>query len=331
MTENKIRINKDALNPGQKTNWFYLKNGTSTFRILPPKVESNGYPFKKWILSWGLIDPQRGSLRPYVSALMSGNFCPLDDYYKKLKLKIENMTSEQKKLSEDDPKKADLTNRIKKLNKYAFSMKLKYSYIYNAVDQSGKVGLLVAPFTVHRQLQKVMLEYINTYGQDPTSLLDLPNDSGVWIKITRSGEGFDTEYVVSKNQITVKDETGGILYKDDRSALPKEIQERYFAEMCRDLDSLYTPSTIEELNSVLMLNLKNRAQENPDILVPGYDNFDNVKAVVIENKEQPVNQQVSQPTIAPSQPITTKIQDLSNVECEEDDLCKMAESILGGN
>lgn len=337
MNESKIRINKESLNPGQRTNWFYIKGGTSIYRILPPKPESNGYPFKKWIVNWGLVDPQRGSIKPYVSGLMNNNYCPLDDYYKKLKLKIEDMSNETKSLKEDDPKKIDLLNRIKKLNKYLFSMKLRFSYVYNAIDQSGKVGLLVLPFTAHRKLQKTMLEYINTYGQDPTSLYDLPNDSGVWMKFTRTGEGFDTEYDVSKNQITVKDESGGIMYKDDRSPLPKEIQDKYFIEMCKDLETIYTTSTNEELLNVLMINLQNRSIENPDILIPGYDNFSKIKPIeekkTINTKTEEAKTEPTKPFQEPvvnfSPKISVKIQDVPEGATEEDDLSKMAEAILG--
>lgn len=338
----KIRINRDSLNSGQKLNWHYIKSGTSIYRILPPK-EVNGYPYHKWILCWGLLDPERGTIRPYASSLMTEEFCPIDDYHKKLKTKLEVLMAEAKSLKEEDPKKEILKERISKINKCLFHYKLRYVYIYNAIDQSGKVGLLVVPFTAHRKLQKVMNDYISTYNQDPTSLGDRPDDSGVWMKFTRTGERFDTTYDVEINKITIKDPSGDISYKDDRSPLPKQVQDKFYDELHKDLTTIYPLNTPEKLKTVLLLNLKERVKENEELLIAGYDDFSKLGEQKISDKvndntnsKETVNPKYeekeiatpSKETITHSEPVS-KVEDKS-VEEESDDLMLEAERIISG-
>ncbi len=321
----KIRINKDSLSTGTKTNWFYLKDGVSIYRILPPKLGSNGYPYKRWIVCWGLNDPERGTIKPCVSGYMTnGKFCPIDDYNKKLTEKKTNMEESLKKTQEGTSEWQSLKDRISYLGKYLFSMKIRYNYIYNAADKSGKTGLLVLPATAHRQLQKLMMEYMNDYGQDPTSLNSATEDSGVWFKFERTGKGFDTEYSVKKNQNTVKAENGAISYVDDRSALPEEIVKNYDTDMVKDLETIYQIKSVEEITKILMLNLKARAAENKDILVDGYDKFDNISYVASSSVEveegdvtDPEEMSASEPTVVPTAPIKTETtSDLKNLAAE---------------
>jgi hypothetical protein len=354
----KIKINKDALRFGKKRKFFYIKKGSTDYRILPPHQNANGFPYKKWILCWNLIDPEKNVMRPYVSSLMTNNRCPVNEYSKKIKQKIDILSTELKTKTENTPEHKDLKDRISKLRAFSFRVSPKYGYYYNAINKDNEVGILSLNTTSHNQLKKSFNDYISIYNQDPTSLNNEPNDSGVWFRFNREGEGFDTEYTVKRNQIALKDENGGIIYKDDRSSLPQEVKDKYFDSMCEDLESLYTYSSYDELRTVLLINLKEKSKENPDILVEDFDDFSEIEGISFEEKAeaqpasqpaqpasqpvqpaQPASQPVqpAQPASQPVQPAQPTSQPVSEptVESKEDtskkdeDLIALSKSILG--
>ena len=114
-----------------------------------------------------------------------------------------------------------------------------------------------------------MDKYIKDYNQDPTSLSSEPTDSGIWFNITKTGKGFDTSYDAAKNQIKAKDESGVLIYKDDRSPLAESIVHN-FDTLGYDLNSLYQKLSYEELKDILVANLLNLSRELPELLVPGF-------------------------------------------------------------
>jgi hypothetical protein len=109
-----------------------------------------------------------------------------------------------------------------------------------------------------------MLNYINDYNQDPTSLNSDENDSGVWFDIIRTGVGRDTEYDVKRVSIKTKDpQTGKISFVDDRSPLPSSIVENY-QNLAYDLSSVYQTKTYEELSEILEANMPRIIEMCPD-------------------------------------------------------------------
>ena len=219
-----ISINLDSLSPKsfKKTVRHKIKDGTSIFRFLPPfGSDSNGYPYCKWNVIWGLIDPNTGRERPFASPSTYEGQCPVFDYLEVLRAKVEaeKMVLMSKGMSEDDVKV-----KQEKINKFISQIRPKTVYAYNASDKSGTIGVVELKSTAHKEVLKVMGQYIKDYNQDPTSLNSAVTDSGVWFKIERSGSGFDTKYGASKSQIMMKDPNTGIpSYQDDRSPLAENI------------------------------------------------------------------------------------------------------------
>src|ERR1035437_6821870 len=87
-----ISINMDSLNPKsfKKTVRHKVKPGLNTFRFLPPHgEESNGYPYRKWNVIWGLTDPTSGRERPFASSSTYEGQCPVFDYLELLKQKLD--------------------------------------------------------------------------------------------------------------------------------------------------------------------------------------------------------------------------------------------------
>ena len=264
-----ISINLDSLNPKsfKKTVRHKIKDGTSIFRFLPPfGQESNGYPYCKWNVVWGLTDPNTGRERPFASPSTYEGQCPVFDYLELLRAKVEaeKITLMSKGMSEDQVKQ-----KQEKINKFISGIRPKTVYAYNASDKSGTIGVVELKSTAHKDVLKVMNQYIKDYNQDPTSLNSAVTDSGVWMKIVREGAGFDTKYSAAKNQIMLKDATGVPSYQDDRSALAESISEN-FQEVGYNLNTLYQKHTYEELKEILVANLINFGIDMPEVLVSGF-------------------------------------------------------------
>ena len=255
-----IKINLDSLNPKsfKKTVRHKVQEGSNIVRFLPPfGPEANGYPYRKWNVIWGLIDPNSGRMRPFASSSTYEGQCPVYDYLDLLKQKVQGLegTTDEEKL--------------KKLNEFISGLRPKSVYAYNATDKSGQVGVLELKTTAHKKVIALMNKYITDYNQDPTSLNSDPSDSGVWFDITRSGRGFDTTYDASKNQTMVKDANNVPSFQDDRSPLAENIVQS-FDSVAYDLNNLYQKLSYDELKDILIANLVHASVDLPEILLPGF-------------------------------------------------------------
>ena len=84
----KIKINLDSLKTRREWKRHKVKDGSNVYRILPPFGEaSNGYPYRKWQIIWGLQDPESGRARPFASSMTSEKKCPVTEYVTALKKK----------------------------------------------------------------------------------------------------------------------------------------------------------------------------------------------------------------------------------------------------
>lgn len=260
-TNGKIKINMDSLKTRREWKRHKVKDGNNIFRILPPFGESsNGYPYRKWQIIWGLQDPESGRARPFASSMTSEKRCPVTEYVGNLKKKAEVLKSQLAAagVSEDDQKA-----RLGSLNKLISDLNPKTVYIYNAADRAGDVGLLELKSTAQKKMKAEMTSYIKDYNQDPTSLGSDDTDSGVWFNVKRSGEGRDTEYDVEKFQTKIKNANGKITFEDDRSPLPDSVVENYDSQ-AYDLGSVYQIKSYDELAEILEANMANIVELCPD-------------------------------------------------------------------
>lgn len=263
----KILINQDSLKQRRDYVRFAINAGSNIYRILPPHGDvevHNNYPYKKWNVVW-LTDPSTGRRRPYATPYTNGESkCPVAEYNKLLKKRVEDMTK-QLEASDDDDEINDLDERIKALKEIQWSLNVNTTYVYNAADKAGKVGLLELKATAHKELKKRMSEYINEYGQDPTSLNSEDDDSGVWFDFIKEGEKKETEYHVVNHLIKTKDGKGKITKEDDREPLSDNIVEN-FDSLAYDLQSLYQVKTYDELKTLLIAQLAILAEDTPDVV-----------------------------------------------------------------
>lgn len=298
-----IKINLDSLKTRREWKRHKVKDGSNVFRILPPFGESsNGYPYRKWQIIWGLIDPESGRARPFASSMTSEKKCPVTEYVQALKKKAETLKSQLAAagLSEEDQKA-----RLGALNKLISDLNPKTVYIYNAADKSGDVGLLEIKSTAQKKMKAEMAQYIQDYNQDPTSLNSEDTDSGVWFNITRQGLGRDTEYDVKKMQIKSKNPaTGKISFEDDRSPLPDAVVENY-NNLAYDLSAVYQVKTYEQLAEILEANMPSLIEACPDA------DLSSETVAVVKPSATPVKTAVKP---AGTKPVTLKMDDVDDEE-----------------
>ncbi len=301
-SNSKIKINLDSLKARREWKRHKVKDGHNIFRILPPFGEaSNGYPYRKWQIIWGLNDPETGRMRPFASSMTSEKKCPVTEYVTALKKKAETMKAQMQAAgtSEDDIK-----TRMKDLNDLVQNLSPKTVYVYNAVDKSGEVGLLELKSTAHKAMKVEMNQYVNDYNQDPTTLNSADDDSGVWFDVTRSGLGRDTEYDVKKCQIKVKGANGKLTFEDDRSPLPDSVVENY-DNLAYDLTSVYQVKSYDALQEILDANLSEIIARIPEADLNGL-------AAAPEKAQAPKS--ATKP--AGSKPVVTKFNDSDDEDGE---------------
>lgn len=285
-SQTKIKLNMDALKSRREWRRHKVKDGHNIFRILPPFGESsNGYPYRKYSLIWGLTDPQTQRARPFASSLVNEKACPVYEYVQALKKKAETIKA---KMQASGKSENDIKERLTSLNKLISDLNPKTIYIYNAADKAGEVGLLELKSTAHKKMKTEMTEYISTYNQDPTSLNSDPSDSGVWFDVVRTGQFRDTEYDVKVVKTKKKDPTTGkVSFEDDQTPLPDSIVENY-DNLAYDLSSVYKTNTYQELEAILAANMDALIEICPDADISS----DTTDEVVVEKKAAPVKPSV---------------------------------------
>jgi hypothetical protein len=262
-----IKINTDSLK--QRRDWkrHAINAGENIYRVLPPfGEEANGYPYRRWVIAW-MNDPETGRRRPYASPRSFGeDACPVTEYAAALEKKRDDIEAALKAKGVD---KDTIKEKLKPFGQVLWEIKPKASYVYNAANKAGEVGLLELKKTAHDGMKKTMMQYITDYSQDPTSLNSDQEDAGVWFKIKKEGESTNTEYSVEKNQ-TKKKTSEGLVFVDDRSELPQNIVDNY-ESLAYDLGTIYKRHTYEELMLVLQANLAAVYAKYPVARIAGFE------------------------------------------------------------
>lgn len=338
----KISINLDSLKPKRTFTRHKVAVGHNVYRLGPPFGDaSNGYPYRKWMITWGLVDPQTGRMRPFASSLTSEKKCPIFEYVDLLTKKAESIKATLKAKGASDE---DIKEKLKNINKVIGNVRPKTVYVYNGINKAGEVGLLEIKSTAQKKLKELMMEYIRDYNQDPTSLNGADDDSGVWFDFVRTGEGFDTEYDVKKLQTKARAANGQMSFVDDRTPLSDNIVQNY-ESLAYDLSTVYEVKTYDALKDVLLANLRNILTECPEAGVPGFSADEAETASEIGGTEDapPARQAASttKPAATGKKPVNLKLGDDDDAPAvhtatkataplvdDDDDIFKMADDIL---
>lgn len=230
-----VNLNLDGMSSKQfkPINRFKVQDGTNVFRILPPfGTEHENKASREVNLHWGFVTSD-GKQRPVVCSYHYEKFCPICQSAKS----TEGEAERAKLMGNDD--------EYKELIKKAQDLRNRKTFLYNAANKQGDMGVLELTKTSHEAVIELFTSYIKKYDKDPTSLKD-----GVWLEINREGKGFKTKYTVSLHRVTLRDADGEIVEKLDRSPLAENILNNY-EKNAVDIHSLYKPVLAADLQRIL--------------------------------------------------------------------------------
>lgn len=227
-------LNLDGMQSGRREiNRFKITEGSHIYRVLPPFGTDHQRKASRQIqLHWGFYKSD-DKTSPLTCSYPFEGTCPICLHVKELEAAAEK----EKTLGN--------TDTAEDLAKEALGIRARKTFLLNAANQNGEVGVLEITKTAHDQMIELMREYLNKYGKNPTSLKD-----GIWFVFSRSGKGFQTVYKVTINKSIVTLEDGDQVEKVDRSPLAQNIQENY-EKLAYDLHTMYKPCKASDLKRVL--------------------------------------------------------------------------------
>jgi hypothetical protein len=229
-----VELNIDEMSSNTSTpiNRFKVTEGTHVLRILPPfGTDHRNRASHEINLHWGFTTAA-GQVRPISCSYPTEKYCPICTRAKELEALAERAKAE----GDADSEKENRDQSIK--------LRSRRSFLYNAADKNGKVGVLDVPKSLHDEIIKLFKEYVQKFDLDPTSLTD-----GVWLQLSREGQGLKTRYAAKFNKTTAKID-GELVEKLDRTPLSDSVVNNY-EKLAVDIHSLHRPSTALELKKVL--------------------------------------------------------------------------------
>lgn len=227
-------MNFDSMLSGNRReiNRFKVTEGSHTFRILPPAgTDHKGVPSRQVQLHWGFTKKD-GTQSPLLCSYPTEGSCPICDHVKQMEQLAERAKQQG---NEEESKQITID---------AGRIKVKRTYLLNAANKQGEVGILELTKTSIEALVELMKKYQNQYGKNPVGLT-----TGVWFVFSRSGKGFNTTYKVEYSK-EFKEIDGEKLEKTDNSPLAQNIVDNY-EKLAYDIHKMYAPIPKADLKKIL--------------------------------------------------------------------------------
>lgn len=226
--------------------YFKLKDGPSTFRILPPMEElGNAGKGKDWSkfykVHYGYKNTE-GKLRVFQSTLVVNRKTKMIEVPDAADQRIKDLKARLESAKESGDKKA-----TELLGKLVSGQKPMYNvdgnHYVNAIDSQGNIGVL----KLRHRAMKALEDEIKKLEKKNVDPLALTN--GREFVFTRSGTGLDTSFKVDVAQETLNIEGVGQVNRDKISNLSEDVLTRS-ANECADLSKLFklvSPEDIERI------------------------------------------------------------------------------------
>lgn len=222
-----------------------LKIGDNVFRILPPfGPKAAGRLMAEWYLHWGFKDAN-GRPKPLVCTKKYEGYCPIcaeanELYNRKQEIVKEYMDDKGKiQFSQLPP---DVKTEYNRINDNWKDIRSQRSYYYNAMDTSGRIGVLRLPKLGAQALNDKIEFAIDRLNINPVSL-----EKGCLFivrKVKTGSMDWDIKYEADIFKEIEKDENGQTIERTATSAVPANVIENY-TNLAIDVHELYTirPST----------------------------------------------------------------------------------------
>lgn len=238
-----MKIGKAKFGFTQKK-YFKLKDGESTFRILPPlgELADEGRWSMFYKIHYGYKNT-KGKLRVFQSSLVVNRKTKMvevadaaDQRIKDLKAKLEEAKASGNKAV------------VEKLGKLVSGQKPMYNidsnHYLNVIDDQGNIGVLKLRHRAKTALD-VQIKKLREKGIDPLSV-----DNGRYFVFTRSGSGLDTSFQVDIKQEKLKIEGVGEVNRDIVHKLSDELISR-LGEEAAELGKLFRALTADEIERIV--------------------------------------------------------------------------------
>lgn len=247
---------------GQKKQYFKLKEGASTFRILPPMgdLADEGVWSLYYRVHYGYTNAA-GKSRPFESSLVKNQKKMVEvpdaavERLDKLKAKLDEAQKNK------DTKVAEMLLKLVGGQKSRYN--LDNNHYMNAIDTQGNIGVLKLRHTAKKALD-VLIRELRDKNIDP-----LDPDNGRFFTFTRSGMGRETTFAVKVATKTIFVDGVGeveqaIVHKLDEATIAR------FKNEAAELQKLFKKPTAEQVDQIVAeSNLQTGVSPNIDAIL-GY-------------------------------------------------------------
>lgn len=227
--------------------YFKLKDGPSTFRILPPMEEmGNKGKGKDWSkfykVHYGYKNSE-GKLRVFQSTLVVNRKTKMIEVPDAADQRIKDLKAKLEEAKESGNKAV-----VEKLGKLVSGQKPMYNvdgnHYVNAIDSQGNIGVLKLRHRAMKALEDE-IKKLEKKGIDPLSLTN-----GREFVFTRSGSGLDTSFKVDVAQEELNIEGVGKVNRDKVSNISEELLARTENE-CADLSKLFKAVSADDIERIV--------------------------------------------------------------------------------
>ena len=199
-----------------KRQYFKLKDGESTFRILPP-IGNDGIWSKFYRVHYGYKN-SKGEMRVFQSPLVKNNKTKMTESPDAALERIESF-----KAQFEEAKRTGNKALAEKLDKFVGQKgmyNLDSNHYVNAMDEQGNIGVLKLRHRCKVALDAT-IDALRAAGTDPLSAED-----GRYFVFRRSGSGLDTHFSVNIKKEKLKVEGVGVVERDVVHVIDKAFGDR---------------------------------------------------------------------------------------------------------
>lgn len=224
--------------------YFKLKDGESTFRILPPlgELADEGRWSMFYKIHYGYKNT-KGKLRVFQSSLVKNRKTKMIEVPDAAQERIDTL-----KAKLEEAKAANQKAVVEKLGKLVSGQKPMYNvdsnHYMNVIDSQGNIGVLKLRHRAKQALDE-KIKKLREKGIDPLSV-----DNGRYFVFTRSGTGLDTAFSVEILQERLNVEGVGEVNRDVVHKLSEELINR-LGEEAAELGKLFRALTADEIARIV--------------------------------------------------------------------------------
>lgn len=246
-------------NPGQgqkkKKNYFYIKQGKQSFRILPPlgNLAKTGVWSKYYEVHFGYKNND-GFMRPFQSCEVKSKdrkMIEIDDPATERLKRLESQLKEVQERLKTNPSAQlrEVAVRLEKLVGFEDGQfDLQKGHYVNAINDKGEIGLLKLKHKEKLALEEARKAIQAKYSLDPIGV------EGAYIEFSKSGRSFDT-LISAVGAMEIQADQSERLKR--HNLLQDEVVKNRLSEDAFELDNLYVAPSREDILAMVTAYEKN--------------------------------------------------------------------------